>query len=886
MRALSFYLLAKRDSICYNKSGHIRAVCKREIPMDKLVLIDGNSLLNRAFYATKLLTTKDGTPTNAVFGFTKLLLKLISDLKPDRLIVAFDLKAPTFRHKMYDGYKATRKPMPDDLAVQVGMLKSLLRSMNISMCEKEGFEADDLVGTLSHAFADMHSVIITGDKDSYQLVDDRTDVYITKTGVSDLLKLTAANFRATVGYDPCRVIDMKALMGDSSDNIPGVPGIGEKTAFRLVTSYGDLDSVYAHISELEPGLQKKLEGGRESAYLSRTLATIDRNVPLEIAEGMGKLSMPFSEEVRTQFLQLEFTSLLKEKIFEEKVPGSAAIKQEAAPERTEVRSAEEFLKAFGTPARFSAAYTDDKFFFCAENREYVLSVSRTLINEGVSVADAVFVLKEVFGRTGATVLLYGKKDFCHILRRLGVTFACTAEDVSLIKYLVDYTGKDDKLTAALQEYGLPEDLPAYGINCLYDTLYGKLTDEGMLSLYRDVELPLADVLYDMETEGVKVDRTASVQFEKRYRAEIEQATSDIYEAAGEKFNISSPLQLGKILFEKLGLPAPKKGKKGAYTTNAEVLEKLAGQYKIVRDVLRCRHFQKLLSTYIDGFRPLIEPGTDLVHTTYNQVLTTTGRLSSVNPNLQNIPVRDDDGRELRKLFIARGEDRVLIDADYSQIELRLLAHFSGCKELIEAYNEGMDIHALTASQVFGVPLGEVTPAQRRAAKAVNFGIIYGISEFGLANNLDIGTKEAGEYIRKYFERYSDVKKYMDSNVAFAREHGYVTTLLGRKRVIAEIRSSNYNIRSFGERAAMNMPLQGSSADIIKVAMVRIAHRLKEGGFRSKLILQVHDELVIDAFLDEQEEVSAILKYEMEHAASLKVPLVAEVHSGRSWYEAK
>ena len=404
-------------------------------------------------------------------------------------------------------------------------------------------------------------------------------------------------------------------------------------------------------------------------------------------------------------------------------------------------------------------------------------------------------------------------------------------------------------------------------------------------MYQDLELPLCDVLYDMEVCGVRIDRATSAQFEQRYREKIAEITARIYEQAGETFNLNSPAQLGKILFEKLGLPASKKNKKGTYSTGAEVLEKLAGKYAIVADVLECRHFQKLLSTYIDGFKPLIDRD-GLVHTTFNQVQTSTGRLSSLNPNLQNIPVRDEEGRELRKLFVARGEGRVLIDADYSQIELRLLAHFSGCKELIEAYGAGKDIHALTASQVFGVPRDMVTPEQRRAARAVNFGIIYGISDFGLASNLHIPTKQAGEYIRKYFETYSDVKEYMDANVAFAREHGYVTTLLGRKRFIPELRSSNYNIRAFGERAAMNMPLQGSSADIIKIAMIRVAARLREGKFRSQLILQVHDELIIDAFEEEKEQVAQMLQYEMENAVHLQVPLTVEVRCGKSWYETK
>lgn len=853
--------------------------------MHNLVLIDGNSLLNRAFYATKHLTTKSGTPTNAVFGFTKLLLKIIGDIKPDRLIVTFDLKGPTFRHKMYDGYKASRKPMPDDLAVQLDILKSLLRSMRVAMCEKTGYEADDLIGTLSHKFPDAKSIVITGDRDSYQLIDDQTDVYLTKTGVSDLLKLNKSNFKSVIGYEPCQVIDMKALMGDSSDNIPGVAGIGEKTALALISQFGDLDNVYANLDLIPSGVRAKLEKDKDSAYLSKQLATIDRNVDISVDLDQCGIFMPFSQEVRTQFLQLEFTSFLKMDIFEPEPEAKKAIEQSTIALRY-VSDPESFLIAFSGARRFSAVKWKDGYHFYAAEKEYVLRERETLLDDGLHAADIEKVMARVFGERSSTALLYGKKEMRKELHSFGAELLCAAEDVSLMKYLADYTGKDDNLALTLQSYGLDENTPAYGVDRLCSILEEKLKEEELLSLYRDVELPLADVLCDMEERGVMIDRNASVLFEKRYKEEIARATADIYAEAGEEFNINSPFQLGNILFEKLHLPAPKKGKRGAYSTSADILEKLAGDYKIVRDVLKCRHYQKLLSTYIDGFKPLIDPKTGLVHTSFNQVQTTTGRLSSANPNLQNIPIRDNDGRELRKLFVARAPDRVLIDADYSQIELRLLAHFSGCKELIEAYQEGKDIHALTASQVFSVPIDQVDAAQRRAAKAVNFGIIYGISDFGLASNLNISAKQAGEYIKKYFETYSDVKKYMDSNVEFARQNGYVTTLLGRKRVINEIKSSNYNIRSFGERAAMNMPLQGSSADIIKIAMLRVHERLKKEGLRSDLILQVHDELVIDAFESEADAVSELLRYEMEHAVQLKVPLVAEVHCGKNWYEAK
>ena len=854
--------------------------------MKELILIDGNSLLNRAYYATKLLTTRDGVPTNAVYGFIKLLLKIIDDNKPDRLIVAFDLKAPTFRHKMYDGYKATRKPMPDDLVVQVDMLKSLLRSMNICMCEKEGYEADDLVGTLSHAFPDTHSIIITGDRDAYQLVDDATDVYITKTGVSELLKLNIANFEKTLGFSPAQVVDIKALMGDTSDNIPGVSGIGEKTALSLISKYENLETIYDHLDEIGGAVKTKLENGKESAFLSRSLATIDRNVPLDLSFDEGHIRIPFSVEVRDQFLKLEFVSLLKLPIFEEVTDAQNLISSKKAVSKNVMKDVDLFFKIFDF-SEFSAIYYNSELHVYADKTEYILIPARTLLDDGIAPKAFQDVLKFLFSRKEGKAILYGKKVFRHMLRKEGVDLNIPSEDVSIMKYLVDFSGKDtDDFGAVLKSYAMDETIPAAEVFSLYEYFAKRLQAERMESLYRDVELPLADVLYDMEVQGVKIDLAASAQFEGRYREEIAKRTAEIYEQAGEVFNINSPAQLGKILFEKLHLPAPKKGKSGSYSTSAEVLEKLSDSYKIVQDVLACRHFQKLLSTYIDGFKPLIDAKTGLVHTTYNQVLTTTGRLSSTNPNLQNIPIRDEEGRELRKLFVARSPDRVLVDADYSQIELRLLAHFSGCKELVEAYQNNKDIHTLTASQVFSVSEADVTPAQRRAAKAVNFGIIYGISEFGLASNLHISNRQAGDYIRKYFETYTDVKEYMDKNVEFARKNGYITTLLGRKRIIPEIKSSNFNLRSFGERAAMNMPLQGSSADIIKIAMRNVYERIQKEGLRSRLILQVHDELVIDAFSDECEQICDLLKYEMEHAVQLNVPLIVEVCSGRSWYDAK
>lgn len=855
--------------------------------MEKLILIDGNSLLNRAFYATKLLTTRDGTPTNAVFGFTKLLIKLISDIKPEYLVVAFDLKAPTFRHEIYDKYKGTRKPMPEELAVQIPVIKSLLSAMNICICEKAGLEADDIIGTLSRKFGgDIKSIIITGDRDSYQLVNANTDVYITKTGVSELLKLTEENFKEVIGYEPRQVVDLKALMGDSSDNIPGVAGVGEKTAVSLICEYDNLDNIYNNLEGLKPSLKNKLCEGKDSAYLSQMLAKIETNADLTTLLEDCKLVMPFPIEAKNICSNLEFSSILRMDIFAEGEISPIVEQKEENVQIEFIKDINSFKELIEKQKEVAVYIKGMEYDFYFNGTEYKAKIKENLLDDGFNELQLEPMLKTLFSNKNRKLYVYGKKNLRHKLRFYEIDIECDVEDVSILKYLTDYTGKDDDLTLAEESYGFNTQTHAYNIYKFFGIFYSILKKENIISLYKDVELPLADILFDMEITGVKVDVGTSAIFEKKYREEEKKISETIYEKAGKRFNLNSPAQLGVVLFEDLKIPSPKKSKAGKYSTSAEILEKLADDYDIVKDILRYRRVQKLLSTYIDGFKPLINSRTQRVHTTFNQILTTTGRLSSTNPNLQNIPVRDDEGRELRKLFLSSDDEHVLLDADYSQIELRLLAHFSGCKELIEAYKNGEDIHSLTASQVFDVPLNEVDSQMRRSAKAVNFGIIYGISEFGLAKNIGVSAKSAAEYIKKYFTRYSDVKAYMDSNVAYAKKHGFVTTLLGRKRVINEIKSTNFNIRSFGERAAMNMPLQGSSADIIKIAMVRIYERLKTEGLKSKLILQVHDELIIDTLIFEKQKVAEILKYEMEHAVELKVPLVAEVHEGKNWYEAK
>jgi DNA polymerase-1 len=859
--------------------------------MEKLVLIDGNSLLNRAFYATPVFTTKDGLPTNAVFGFVKLLLKIVSDKKPTHIVVAFDVHAPTFRHKMYDSYKAGRKPMPDDLAKQMPVLKDVLRAMNICICEKAGFEADDIIGTLAKRFS-LQTYIYTGDRDSYQLVYESTNVCFTRKGVSDILELSAQNFHDEIGISPTQIIELKALMGDKSDNIPGVAGVGEKSAYSLLEKYGDLDGIYAKIDEITGAMHKKLSENRETAYLSKELATINVNSPIDLTLAECIFKMPFPHAVKERFTALEFKSLLAQNIYEEgestqteeeiSIPKTV---QEILPDSiSEITN----LLTSATSEKIAISWGNDSLrlaFHKDKNGaiEYVFPIKTGLLDVGYFDYQLEPLSKAVFeGNT--RVISYNAKELMHRLAELGIAFLAPFDDVSILKCLADGLSNSDSLEFCLQYFGLPEKNTAYGLTYLYETYFAKLRPQEK-TLYQDVELPLVRILFDMERQGVCVDEKALRAFSEQYNAELKTLVQKIYELAGEEFNVNSTQQLGKILFDKLkiGAGAKKTKESKGYKTTAEELEKYAEEHEIVQYILRYRKIQKINSTYIEGFKPLLVNGK--VHTTYNQSNTQTGRLSSANPNLQNIPIRTPEGRELRKLFTASPEN-VLIDADYSQIELRLLAHFSACKELVSAYCEGQDIHALTASQVFDVPLKEVSADMRRSAKAVNFGIIYGISAFGLSQDLNISPKKAKDYIDKYFETYSDVKEYMNKNVENATKDGYIETLLGRRRVINELRSSNFNVRAFGERAAMNMPLQGSSADIIKIAMIGVDKALKKGNYKAKLVLQVHDELVIDCPKDEVDAVSQILQYEMENAVSLRIPLTVDVNIGKSWYDTK
>ena len=851
--------------------------------MNKLVLIDGNSLINRAFYATPPLSAKDGTPTNAVYAFVNMLVRIIGDIKPRYMLVAFDRKEPTFRHEMYADYKGTRKPMPEDLRPQIDLMKKVLDTMGISRYEQAGIEADDIIGSIAKRYKG-DTIIITGDKDSFQLVDETTSVYFTRRGITETEIYSNDNFKEKTGIEPIQIIDLKSMMGDSSDNIPGIAGVGEKTALSLVEKYGSLENLYAHVDELSGKLKEKVENSKDIAYLSKTLATI--NVKLDIPvkdEDMG-YSFPFGAATKKLFIDLDFRNIIRrEELFsDDETTIEPTIKQDELPEIIEVDNAAS-LPQFDENKTLSVNLGENLNVYDGE-KEYKINITDNFFDKGIMYGEAVGYIAKLVGSDKRKLVVYAKKDLRTELNKFKVAFNAFAYDVAIEKYLADFSGKDEKLSEVIAAYDLDKDRIGWSLNEIHDRLFEKLKTENMLDLYEKVELPLSDVLFSMERSGFKVDVATLNEMANEYDKRIAVIAEKIDEYAGEKVNPNSPKQLGKILYDKLGLISGKK--KGNPSTSADVLEKIADKHPIVPLILKYRQLQKLNSTYIKGFRPLIDEDTGLIHTCFNQTLTTTGRLSSKEPNLQNIPVREQEGKEIRKLFVSSFENGKIVGADYSQIELRLLAHFSKCQPLIDAFLSGKDIHRITASQVFGVGEDQVTPEMRRSAKAVNFGIIYGISDYGLSEQLKISPKKAGEYIAKYFDAYPHVKEYMNSNVEFARKNGYVSTLLGRKRYIPEINSSNFNLRSFGERAAMNMPLQGTAADVIKIAMIKVANRIKKEWLRSRLILQVHDELIVDTAEDEVEEVKNILVEEMQSAVTLSVPLTVETECGTRWFDAK
>ena len=855
--------------------------------MEKLVLIDGNSLINRAFYAMPLLTTKIGTPTNAVYGFMNMFFKMLEEEKPNFVAVAFDLKAPTFRHKMYAEYKGTRKPMPEELRPQIPLLKDVLRLMNVTILEKEGIEADDIIGTVAK-HTDIQTIIITGDTDSFQLVDQQTEVHFTKRGITDVEIYNASNFTEKTTLVPAQIIELKALMGDSSDNIPGVPGVGEKTALSLLSTYGTIENLYAHTEDLKGKLQEKIVNGKDSAFLSKTLATINCDCDVLTDPQLMKVTLPFSADAKKKMIELEFKSIYKKDEWFESSKDDTDLKIEQTMPAPNIVVITDLKAKINELSQNTVALhiTPSKIFLSDGKTEFVAPIRETLFDEGFSLFEILTALIPVF--TGKEKLVvFDKKELRHYIKNCAdLDIVAPCDDLSIMKYLADFSGKKETADDIFDQYDLKKDAPATSLLFARELLVQKLKSEQMEYLYYSVELPLADVLFNMEEAGFKIDSDALNLAGEKYGANLANLEKEIRDLANEPtLNVNSPKQLGDLLFEKLKLAKGKKTKHG-YSTTAEILESLEDLHPVVPLILKHRQLQKLNSTYIEGFKPLIDKSTGLIHTSFNQTLTATGRLSSKEPNLQNIPVREEESKEIRKFFVPKDQNRLLISADYSQIELRLLASFSECPALISAFRSGKDVHTATASQVLGVPIEKVTLQMRSSAKAVNFGIVYGISEYGLAKQLKIENYKAREYINSYFSEYPEVKQYMDKNVAFAKETGYAKTLLGRKRYIRELLSSNYNVRQFGERVAMNMPLQGSSADIIKLAMLGVAKRLKEENLKSELILQVHDELIIDAFIEEKDAVEKILVEEMEGAVKLSVPLNISVESGKTWYDAK
>ena len=866
--------------------------------MKKLLILDSNSILNRAFYGVRYLSAKDGTPTNAIYGFLNILLKLIKEQEPDYICAAFDVKAPTFRHKQYEGYKAQRKPMPEGLAAQMPLAKDVLRAMGVTILEKEGYEADDIIGTVARLCeeSEISCFIATGDKDDLQLASDKTKVIltVTKSGYNETIiyddKAVKEKYRVT----PTEFIDVKALMGDPSDNIPGVKGVGEKTAMSLIEKHHSIEYIYENIDGigLKGAMLQKMKDGRKMAFMSKELATINRNTPIEFnAEECVFDGFENNGELYEILKRLELNSIIKKL----DLSGGDNVKEN-----------EDIFKDFSYKVGDKNMISGDKVTVVldfdgdnissaavgAGNNAVVLNEQDDIkeLLEDDSIAKVMFDVKE------AIVKLNGRIDIKNI-----------SDDTAIAAYLVDPAKNEYTIEKLASEYfgtviekpevkqlSLLDDVEtdrseylakcAVALGVLNERIGDKIKENGQEKLYHEVELPLVTVLAHLEINGFLVDDNQLKEFADKLGEKIDALTNEIYMLAGEEFNINSPKQLGVILFEKLELKPVKKTKTG-YATNADVLEKLRDKHPIVNFIMEYRQLAKLKSTYCDGLRAVVNPNTHRIHSVFTQTVTVTGRLSSTEPNLQNIPTRTELGREIRKMFVAK-EGYVLVDADYSQIELRVLAHIANDETMINAFRNNEDIHAVTASQVLGIPLEDVTKEQRSSAKAVNFGIVYGIGEFSLAQDLHISVKEAKAYIESYLEKYHGVRNYMESIKEQAKKDGYVKTMLNRIRYIPELKSPNYNIRQFGERVALNTPIQGTAADIIKLAMVRVDNRLINEGLKSKLILQVHDELIVEAHKDEVDKVKQILSEEMQSAMELNVPLKVDMSTGHSWYDAK
>lgn len=829
--------------------------------MKQLMIIDGNSILNRAFYALPPLTTKEGTPTNAIHGFLAMLIQVVREKSPDFLVVTFDTKGGNFRHAMYAEYKGTRKGMPDELAVQLPILKQILDDLGVFRMELSGFEADDLIGTLCRISTDekLLTTVISGDKDMLQLVDDDTVVGITRRGTKDVQYFNQQTVKQEMGIWPDQVVDYKGIRGDTSDNIPGIPGIGDVGATKLLNQYPHLEDIYDSIEKITGKMQQRLIEHKESAMLSRELAKIDTNVPLD-----SKLS---------DYLFRDF----------------AGEKAQPNLSKYELRSIANLLQVEMTETTENASEEIDVSLSDRELAAVILT-SQTDVRFAVLADEAFIISQDEFKQLlqqRPKLIAFNLQQWFTIFEDLGIDWPKEADDVMLENYLLYPDRDSENMLSILGISALPQTDQEWLV--VPELLAGKhrqlqteLKEKGLISLYEEIELPLVPILADMTKTGFKVDREILKSLDEDISLNLKRREENIHRLAGSQFNINSPKQLGEVLFDQLGLPVIKKTKTG-YSTNRDVLQKLYDRHPIIEEILDYRMLAKLKGTYIDGLDKVITDN-GRIHTTFRQTIAVTGRLSSTDPNLQNIPIRLEEGRRIRKMFTASDDDHILLAADYNQIELRVLAHISGDEHLIEAYQNDNDIHRLTASKVFDIPYDEVTYDQRREAKAVNFGIVYGMSDFGLSENIDIPITAAKEYIQRYFEEYPKIKLYMDQAIKTCREKGYVTTLLGRVRTIPEIHAKNYNVRSFAERTAINTPIQGSAADIIKLSMIRVDRALKEQGLDSKLILQVHDELIFDARKSELDQLKRLVVEAMEEAYQLIVPLRVSLDTGENWYE--
>lgn len=839
--------------------------------MEKLLIIDGNSIVNRAFYALPLLSNSRGEFSNAVYGFANILTKTIIELKPTHIAVAFDYGKHTFRHDLFKDYKGTRKGMPAELALQMPILKQMLGQMGIAYFEMENIEADDLIGTICQT-PNTQKILLSGDRDLFQLLKPDTIMWFPKKGVSEIEIVTHKNLKEKMGINPNQVIDYKALRGDSSDNIPGVNGIGEKGAIDLISKFENLNNIYENLDKLTPKLKEKLENGKEMAYVSKQLATIKTDVPLSYTLKDLTFEFPFTKETYNFFKEYEFKSLLKRKdIFNEEA--ASLSKQETSSYETTKVETEDHLKKIVSyiknESRIAFDFSGGLKIACSPNVLYTFSEEISMFNT-FSQENALEILKEVFENPKIKKICYDLKTCKHILKNYGIEILGETFDISIAKYLLGDSVKQDQ-TAPTFFFFIEKDLEQ------------RLVDLDLINLYKKIELPLVDVLFSMENDGLLTDLTELLNLKASLEADLGLIVEKVNEYAGESFNLNSPKQLSNILFNKLGISSKGNPK---LSTSYEVLQKLENAHPIISEILKYRKIQKLLATYVDAFYEIASKNSGYVRSVFNQTLTATGRLSSSEPNLQNLPVKTEEGKNFRKIFISRFENGQIVSADYNQIELRLMAHYSQDKTLINSYLNGEDIHTRTASEIFEVPLGNVTPLMRRQAKSVNFGIIYGISEYGLSVNLNISVKKAADYMKKYFERFPRIKEYMNETVDLAKQNGFAKTLFGRIRLIPELNSENGNLRKFGERVAINMPLQGTASDIIKLAMINVFNKLKELKLQSKLVLQVHDELVIDCPPYEVNTVKQLLKEEMEKVVSLSIPLPVEVASGKNLFECK